>query len=97
MRFIIRFSKPTVKSLQQHLRQAYGAGSLRLVRRISMLLSLAAGEGVTATAQIFAISRQTVYTWLKAFMVQGPGSLTYRRPPGRKAKLTKTQRKQLVA
>ena len=92
----ICFTRPTVKLLIQLLKKAYDAGALRLVRRISVLLSLAKQEPVAQVAETFSVSRQTVYDWLKAFILYGADSLVYRRPPGRKPKLTKTQKKRLA-
>jgi len=96
MNISIRFTRPTVKLLVQRLKQAYDRGDLRLVRRVSALLGLAKGETVIQVAETLSTSRQAIYDWLKAFMQCGVGSLVYRRLPGRKAKLTKTQRKRLV-
>ncbi|MDY7077770.1 MAG: hypothetical protein SXV54_12690 [Chloroflexota bacterium] len=53
----IHFSRPTIKSLTQRLEQAYGAGDLRLVRRISALLGLAKGEPATEVAETLSVSR----------------------------------------
>lgn len=96
MNVSIRFTRPTVKLLIQRLKRAYDLGDLRLVRRISALLGLAKDESVSQVAETLSVSRQAVYDWLKAFMQCGMDSLVYRRPPGRKAKLTKMQRKRLV-
>ena len=96
MQFSIRFTRPTVKLLIQHLKDAYDAGALRSVRRISVLLGLAKGESVIEVAQTFSVSRQTVYAWLKDYLLRGVESVTYCRPTGRKPKLTKTQKRRLV-
>jgi len=96
MNLSIRFTRPTVKLLIQLLKKAYDAGALRLVRRISVLLSLARGEPIAQVAETFSVSRQTVYDWIKAFMLYGADSLVYHHPTGRKPKLTKTQRRRLV-
>jgi transposase len=96
MNISIRFTRPTIKRLIQHLHQAYAAGDLRLVRRILALLGLARGETVTEVAETHSVCRQTVGNWLKAFILQGTGSLSYRRSPGRKSRLTKTQKRRLT-
>jgi hypothetical protein len=54
----IRFTRPTVKLLVQHLKGAYDAGALRSVRRISALLGLAKGESVKQVAETISLSRQ---------------------------------------
>jgi transposase len=92
----VRFTRPTVKLLIQHLKAAYDAGALRSVRRISALLGLAQGESVIKVAQTFSVSRQAVYGWLKDYLLRGVESVIYCRPTGRKPKLTKTQKRRLV-
>jgi len=96
MNISIRFTRPTIKSLIERLGQAYAAGDLRLVRRISALLGLAKGETVTEVAETVSVSRQTIHNWLKSFMREGMDGLAYRWSRGRKPRLTKTQKKRLA-
>jgi hypothetical protein len=56
MNISIRFTRLTIKSLIQRLAQAYAAGDLRLVRRISALLGLATGETVPGVAETVSVS-----------------------------------------
>ncbi len=95
MTLSICFTRPTVKSLIQRLQQAYAAGDLSLVHRISVLLDLDRQGSVAAVATTFALARQTVYAWLKAFLGSGPDGLVCRHSPGRPPKLTKTQKNRL--
>jgi transposase len=97
MNISIRFTSQTVKMLIGRLQQAYRVGDLRLVRRVSALLDLARKATVAQVAEIYSVSRQTIYDWLKALMCHGEDSLVYRRSPGRKPRLTKTQKQQLSA
>ena len=96
MNISIHFTRPTTKLLTQRLGQAYTAGDLRLVRRVSALLGLANGETVAQVAETLSVSRQAVYNWLKAFMLYGMDSLVYRWSRGRKPRLTRTQKKRLT-
>jgi transposase len=96
MRISIHFTRATVKKLMWHLQRAYATGSVRLVRRISALLDLGRGDTVAHVAERHLVSRQVVYDWLKAFLLQGEDSLVYRRSPGRKPRLTKTQKGRLA-
>jgi len=82
--------------LTERLQQAYAKTDLHLVRRISALLDVAKEEQITRIADKYAVSRQTIYAWLAAFLVQGFDSLVYRRSPGRRPRLTQEQRKRLV-
>lgn len=96
MRISIHLTRPTVKKLMRHLQRAYGTGNVRLVRRIAALLDLSRGDSVAQVAERHSVSRQVVYDWLKAFLLQGEDSLVYRRSPGRKPRLTKTQKRRLA-
>jgi transposase len=77
------------------VRQAYTNGQLRLVKRIHALLYILDDKAVDEVVAILDLSEQTVYNYISAFILKGFDSLAYRRPPGRPAKLTKTQRKEL--
>jgi transposase len=83
MNISIRFTRLTIKSLIRRLAQAYAAGDLRLVRRISALLGLPKGETVPGVAETVSVSRQTIYNWLKAFILEGMDGLAYRWSRGR--------------
>lgn len=97
MNISIRFTSQTVKMLIGRLQHAYRVGDLRLVRRVSALLDLARKATVAQVAEIYSVSRQAVYDWLKALMCHGEDSLVYRQSPGRKPRLTKTQKQRLSA
>lgn len=92
----IRFGDSARKSLFERLRDGYVTGPLRLVRRIQALLYLADGSSVAEVAEMLGIGEQTVRDYLGAFIVKGVASLVYQRPPGRPARLTKTQRRELA-
>jgi transposase len=78
------------------LQHAYRVGDLRLVRRVSALLSVASKTAtVSEVAELYPVARQTIYDWLKALLCRGEASLAYRQPPGRKPRLTKTQKQRL--
>jgi transposase len=97
MNISIRFTPQTVKMLIGRLQRAYRLGDWRLIRRVSALLDLSRKMTVAEVAEIYAISRQVIYDWLKALMCRGQDSLAYRHSPGRKPSLTKTQKEQLKA
>jgi transposase len=97
MNISIRFTRHTVKMLIGRLQHAYRVGDLRLVRRVSALLDLARKATISQVAEIYSVSRQSVYDWLKALMCRGEDSLVYRRSPGRKPRLTKAQKQRLSA
>ncbi len=78
------------------LQQAYAHGHLRLVKRIHALLYVMDGYAVEDVAERLGLCVQSVYNYLRDFILRGVASLVYRRPPGRSPKLTKSQRKELA-
>ena len=93
--FKLRLTASTRQKVQQRLRLAFATQNLRLVKRISALLTLAEGYGVAEVAQTYGLGEQTVRDYLHAFVFRGVESLVYKQPPGRRAKLTATQSQEL--
>ena len=93
----IHLSGSTRKAVTACLQQAFGCGQVRVIRRIQVLLQLAAGQTVAEVAELLQVGEQTVRDYLAAFLLHGPESLAYHRSPGRPGKLTKAQRQELAA
>lgn len=91
----ISLCRATVKELSVQLQFAFYRGDSRRIRRISALLYLADGLSVRAIAERLGISRETIYAWLRAFLLDRCGSLSYRTSPGRPPKLTPKQKQRL--
>jgi transposase len=94
--FTLHLSSFTRKQLYHRLQQAYASGDLRLVKRMHALLALAEGMSVQDVAEMLHLGEQTVRDYRNRFLVKYMASLTYKRPPGRPSKLTKTQRRELA-
>jgi transposase len=93
--FTITFSRPTVKQLTFQLQAAFHRGNLRLIKRITALLLLADGLPVETVAERLGLGRSTIYSWLRAFVVERWASLRYRTSPGRPSKLSAGQKQRL--
>jgi len=93
----IRSSSDTRKQLEGTLRQAFKAGDVALVKRVTALLGLARGEGVEVVAASVGVGRSTVYGWLRAFLFEGVAGLRVQWKGGRPPKLTSAQRQRLAA
>src|SRR6476469_5689474 len=92
----IRTSVATRKQLEATLRQAFKAGDVALVKRVTALLGLARGEGADAVAAGVGAGRSTVYGWFRAFLVEGVTGLRVQWRGGRPPKLTPSQRRRLA-
>jgi transposase len=96
MEFRIRLTRSSRQSLTARLQQAYRSGELRVIKRIHALLGIMSGQSPTEVAELLHLSEPTVRAYVVAFLRQGLDSLHYRRPAGRPAKLTQTQRRELA-
>jgi transposase len=94
--FTLQLSAFTRKQLYRRLQQAYASGSLKLVKRIHVLLALAQGQSVREVAEMLSLGEQTVRDYRNQYLFKGMASLVYEAPPGRPSKLTKPQRHQLA-
>ena len=95
MRIRISVSKKVREEVYKSLHKAYRKSDLRLIKRIQALIYIFDGKSVEEVAQILDLSQKSVYNYINAFLRKGVSSLSYKRPPGRPAKLTKTQKKEL--
>jgi hypothetical protein len=73
----------TRKQRYRRLRQAYGSGALRVVRRIQALLALAANQSVPEVAAMLTLGQPTLRASRHASLLKGVSSLVSTRPPGR--------------
>jgi transposase len=91
----VRFSPAIVKQLHWHLRLAWRCGDKGRLRRLTALVGLADGRPVAELAARLAVSEETIYAWLRAFLLDRWASLQRRTSPGRPPKLTASQKARL--
>jgi transposase len=91
----VAFYGATVKELQMAWQQAVQRGQARLIRHITALLALGAGQPVAKVAERVGVSRAAVYAWREDFLLRRWASLRYGTAPGRPSKLTPTQKERL--
>jgi transposase len=96
MYYRIRLTSQLRQTVVAQLERAYQAAHLRLIRRIHAVLYVVDGKSVTEVSELLHLGEQTVRDYVQAFLLHGAESLRYRRPPGRPARLTQTQRKELA-
>lgn len=96
MKFRIHFTPSTRGQLRTIWQRAYDRGDLRLIRRTSALLAYDQGHAVSTIAADVSVREETVYAWLRAFLLDRFASLGYRPGAGRKGRLTKRQKRRLA-
>jgi transposase len=85
----------TRKALEKILRQSEEKGDLRTVKRVMTVLALTVGHLIPEITSILIVSENSVNRWIEKFLLNGPKGLLPRKPPGRKTRLTKSQKKEL--
>ncbi len=96
MHYRIRLTHEMRQAVIEHLERAYQAAHLRLIKRIHAVLYVVDNKSVAEVSALLHLGEQTVRDYVHAFLLKGVESLRYRRPPGRPARLTQTQRKELA-
>ncbi len=85
----------TRRQLEEMLRQAENRGDLRGAKRIMAILAIADGQPLSEVASVLRVHERTVSRWFETFLLKGSEGLKSGKSPGRKPKLTKSQRKEL--
>ena len=74
MSFTLQLSSFTRKQLYRRLQQAYASGSLKLIKRIHVLLALAQGQSVSDVAEMLSLGEQTVRDYRNQYLFKGMAS-----------------------
>ncbi len=91
----ITLKNSTRCELEKMLREAENKGDLREAKRIMAVLAVTEEHSPSDTASVLSVYEKTVCRWLETFLLKGPDGLKSRKSPGRKPKLTRSQRKEL--
>ena len=96
MQIRITLSSETTQKVEVIEKRARRRGEYRVLRRIAAIRQIAEGLSVEMIAKTFGLAEQTIRNWRKAFILRGVSTLIYKKPPGRPAKLSDKQRKELA-
>src|SRR5215208_7717127 len=91
----IRFSPAIVKQLLWQLRLAWRCGDKARIRRLTAVVGVAEERPVTELAERLGVCEETIYAWLRAFLVDRWASLQRRASPGRPPKLSPSQKQRV--
>ena len=91
----ISLSGETRKKLSELYQKAEIRGDLSAVKRFSAVTAVFSGEAVSSVYRILKVSGESVRRWITKVILYGPKSLISKKIPGRKPRLSKSQRKEL--
>lgn len=97
MNYILHFTTPTRRLLDQRLQKALAQKQMQLVKRLTALEWLADQQPPHAVALHLGVAVSTVYAWLSAFLQKGAAALEYGPKKGRSARLSQPQLELLKA
>ena len=90
-----RFSAALVKQVRWQVRLAWCCGDKERIRRLTALVGVAEERPVAELAERLGVCEETIYAWLRAFLVDRWASLPRRTAPGRPPKLSHSQKQRL--
>ncbi len=96
MRARLKFSKKQLRRLPALQKEARITANVILFRRASALLMLNLNATHQEIGDSLGVCREVITRWLALFMAKGANGLRPRKSPGRKSKLSRTQRKELA-
>jgi transposase len=91
----VRLTAATVKQVLWQLRLAWRCGDKERIRRLTALVGVAEERPVAELAERLGVCEETIYAWLRAFLVDRWASLRRRTSPGRPPKLSPSQKMRL--
>ncbi len=95
MIFHLNLSSKQEEQLKLQSIKARQRGDWSCYQRVLALLSLGEGHLIEEVSSVLQIATSSLYNWLKQFLLSGEASLSRKQSPGRPAKLTQGQKKQL--
>jgi transposase len=96
LNFYLNLTKAHKKSLIEKLKKAQAMADIREAKRLMAILALADEQDMKTTACILQVTVEAIHGWVKKYLVHGLQGLASKKSPGRRSKLTKSQKKELA-
>jgi len=93
--FRIRLENQTRKGLEIMLEQSEKLGDLKTAKRIMAIFAVNEEYTYSEISLILKVTEEAIRLWVKKFLTEGLNGLKTKIIPGRKSKLTKSQKKEL--
>lgn len=94
--FRVTISRRHRQGLERQLHTAQQLGKLHDVTCLLAILAVTDGQNCDHVALTLRVTLKTVHQWVRRLLVDGPTGLKRKKPTGRPAKLTKTQKQELA-
>lgn len=96
MNFELKLSNTQKKAIAKQIKKARNKGCRHELERLAGILAFADGVSACDLAKAYRVTIETVKSWIYKYLCCGVKGLSNKKRPGRPAKLTKKQRKELA-
>lgn len=96
LNFHLKLTNTQKKGLANQLKKAEAKGDIREAKRIMAIFALGEGQDKNTAASILSVTVKAIQNWLNQYLLNGLRGLVSKKPPGRRPKLTKSQRRELA-
>lgn len=94
--FRLTISTPLCKEMEAALQAAQRRGDIRLVKRLLAIFALRDSNSPQQVATLLKVPLETILDWARRFLCYKLQGLKDKKSPGRQAKLTKSQKRELA-
>jgi len=95
LEFRLKLSTFQQRQINKRMQLAQQTGNIAHIKRLLAIQSIAEGESYETIATVLKVSVQAVRDWLAAYLSKGISGLSAKKSPGRPARLTKEEKKEL--
>lgn len=93
--FRLTISSDQRKALERKMKTAEQLGDVRMVKYILAILAAVHYQTYEQAAQVLKLSQAQVVNYVKRFLIYGANGVGFKKPRGRRSKLTKEQKREL--
>ena len=95
--FRLNIQPPNRKALDVKLKAAQRSGDFRMVKHILALFAVHEGHTIEQAAAILKVSKETLFQWVRHYIIYGLKGVNTRKSAGRPPKLTRSQKRELAS
>ena len=96
LNFHLKLTNTQKKGLANQLKKAEAKGDIRETKRIMAILALGEDQDKNTVSSTLRVTLKAIQNWLNQYLLNGLRGLVSKTSPGRRPKLTKSQRRELA-
>ena len=96
LEFRLKLSTFQQRQIKQRMEGAQQLGNVGHMKRLLAIKAIGEGESIASVGIVLNVTGEAVRGWLRAYLTEGISGLNGKKSPGRPAKLTKSEKKELA-